>query len=235
MNIYKIYKITNLVNGKVYIGQTKNELKVRLSGHFNYAINKQGSNDLSRDILAFGKENFKIEQIDSSTSISESDTLEQKYISKYDSINKGYNMTNGGRNCKMPIHSIKRSSDAKKKSVIQYSLKGEFIARYNSIKDASEKTNISRGNISSVCTGARNTCGGFQFRYENNFRNISATLIRKPSMKSVIMLKKTGEKIKQYNSIKEASIMNKISASSISEVINKKRKTAGGYKWKVTN
>ena len=56
-----IYKITNKINGKIYIGQTAKSIKERFNQHclkwscctkFKYAINK------------YGKENFIIEQID---------------------------------------------------------------------------------------------------------------------------------------------------------------------------
>ena len=35
MNNFIIYKITNLINGKIYIGQTTYELLVRWNGHVN--------------------------------------------------------------------------------------------------------------------------------------------------------------------------------------------------------
>lgn len=43
---------------------------------------------------------------------------------------------------------------------------GEVIASYNTIREAHEKTKIYH--ISSVCSGKRNTAGGYKWRYKNN-------------------------------------------------------------------
>ena len=49
-----IYKITNLVNGKVYIGASK-DIKQRWSAHRN------GHSDLAKEFQTFGLDNFKFE------------------------------------------------------------------------------------------------------------------------------------------------------------------------------
>ena len=49
-----IYKITNLVNGKVYIGASKN-IEKRWSAHRN------GHSDLAKEFQTFGLDNFKFE------------------------------------------------------------------------------------------------------------------------------------------------------------------------------
>lgn len=55
--------------------------------------------------------------------------------------------------------------DDRKKEVFQYSLPGEFIAKYNSVAEASEKSGLSKSCISRVCRGERNTSGGFIWKY----------------------------------------------------------------------
>lgn len=52
-----IYKITNTINGKSYIGQTKN-FKTRIKQHFSYSKNKM--NPLYCAIRKYDKNNFKI-------------------------------------------------------------------------------------------------------------------------------------------------------------------------------
>lgn len=94
-----IYKITNLINGKNYIGQAKN-LKDRLSAH--YFTYKRGDNErmiLYKALVKYGIENFSvsiletIEQYD----ITVLDKLEIKYIKEYNSFGtSGYNQTKGG-------------------------------------------------------------------------------------------------------------------------------------------
>lgn len=96
----KIYKITNLVNGKIYVGQTTKSLNERFqrhcwgttekdSYHLNMAIKKA--------IKKYGKSNFTIELIEEV----EADKLDERevyWILYYDSYNKGYNCTIGGQN-----------------------------------------------------------------------------------------------------------------------------------------
>jgi hypothetical protein len=83
-----IYKTTNLINGKFYIGKDKNNNK-------NYF----GSGVAIRDsIKKYGKENFSKEILCVCTSIEELNEKEKYYINLYNSQDRniGYNITNGG-------------------------------------------------------------------------------------------------------------------------------------------
>ena len=51
------------------------------------------------------------------------------------------------------------------RQVEQYTLDGDFICVYLSAHEASRKTGISQGNISSVCRGERFTAGGYIWKY----------------------------------------------------------------------
>ena len=96
----KIYKITNLVNGKIYVGQTTKSLKERFQKHCwgttekdSYHLNMAIKNAIKK----YGKNNFTIELIEEV----ETDKLDERevyWISYYDSYNKGYNCTIGGQN-----------------------------------------------------------------------------------------------------------------------------------------
>jgi len=97
-----IYKITNLINNKIYIGQTVRSLQDRFRGHINQAESNKKSKDkmvLCRAIQKYGKDNFIIEEIDKASSQEELNDLEIYYICKYDSLaknGKGYNIAKGG-------------------------------------------------------------------------------------------------------------------------------------------
>lgn len=106
-----IYKITNIVNGKVYIGQTTKTLEHRKAGHLQAA--KDGLNrHLYNAMRKYGFENFKFEEICKTSSKSELNYLEAKYIIEYDSVRNGYNMGYGGDNNVMFSEKVKSKHDA---------------------------------------------------------------------------------------------------------------------------
>lgn len=112
-----IYKITNKVNGKVYIGQTKNSLQYRWNQH----CSPSNCRLLHRAIQKYGKKNFTVEQIDVACDQDELNEKEQYWIAFYDSTNpeKGYNLTSGGDQCEMSEETrskISKSNTGKKHS-----------------------------------------------------------------------------------------------------------------------
>ncbi len=88
-----IYKITNKVNNKVYIGQTINTIEQRFQRHINDAINNILDTHLARAIRKYGKENFYTELIDTANTQDELNLKEQYWIRFYNSVNEGYNET----------------------------------------------------------------------------------------------------------------------------------------------
>lgn len=98
-----IYIITNSINDKVYIGQTIQSLKDRWNEHCRNPFSKaEADMHIKRAILKYGKENFNIREIEK-CKIEELDEKEIYYISLYDSYNKGYNSTKGGRYGAKPL------------------------------------------------------------------------------------------------------------------------------------
>jgi group I intron endonuclease len=90
-----IYKITNKINSKVYIGQTVQSLEKRWRQH----CCKKKHSILYQAIQKYGKENFKVEEIDGANSLSELNYLEEHYIHINNCIaSNGYNILPGGRN-----------------------------------------------------------------------------------------------------------------------------------------
>lgn len=121
-----IYKTTNLINGKIYVGQdSKNNPKYLGSGViFLKAIKK------------YGKENFIKETIEYVNSFDELNDKEIYWIDKYNSTNKeiGYNITSGGNNAVIPKEILlKRSEKVKKEGT--YKGKNNSNFKYDILKD----------------------------------------------------------------------------------------------------
>lgn len=99
-----IYKVTNKVNGKVYIGQTIQTIKNRWYEHCRTKnISKAEKNmKIKRAILKYGKENFTVETLEECDSALLNDR-ERYYISYFDSYKNGYNSTEGGQDGVKPL------------------------------------------------------------------------------------------------------------------------------------
>lgn len=85
-----IYKTTNLVNGKIYIGQHKSQV---------FDENYKGSGKLiRRAFIKYGIENFNCELLDWCETRTDINKAEKFYIEKYNSNNLsiGYNISKGG-------------------------------------------------------------------------------------------------------------------------------------------
>ena len=88
-----IYKSTNTINNKCYIGQTIQRFNKRKRGH-KYNSGKQA---FAMAIRKHGWDNFTWEVLCECSSKEELDEMEFHYIKQYDSYRKGgYNMTMGG-------------------------------------------------------------------------------------------------------------------------------------------
>ena len=94
-----IYKIINIQNNKCYIGQTIRPIQDRFHRHINDAMNNILDTHFARAIRKYGKENFKIEEIDSANSQEELNKKEQYWIRYYNSVEVGYNETDAISKC----------------------------------------------------------------------------------------------------------------------------------------
>lgn len=92
-----IYKITNKINGKSYIGQTIQNVKERFYQHCATKCSQAILNMvIHKAINKYGKSNFTIEVIEEVESTNLNDR-ERYWIRYYNSYNNGYNSTEGGQ------------------------------------------------------------------------------------------------------------------------------------------
>ena len=95
-----IYKITNTVNGKAYIGQTIHDAyKTRIRYHLN--SKNSGSRLVKHAVAKYGKDAFKVEILHDGILPEFLDTLEIEAIAKFNTIAPhGYNLETGGNRSK---------------------------------------------------------------------------------------------------------------------------------------
>lgn len=117
---YIVYKLTNRINGKCYIGISSRSLAARWSEHLER--HRQGgrpNNRLYAALDKYGPDAFQREVIARASSEDEVRKLETHYIKKFDSFKKGYNCNLGGNGfLKFPEHIKRKISEAQKGKVI---------------------------------------------------------------------------------------------------------------------
>ena len=93
-----IYKVTNKINGKCYIGQTILTINKRKSGHIYKSLKKSDNCYFHKAIRKYGKDNFLWEIICECKTKKELNEKEIYYIKQQKSYVKenGYNLTHGG-------------------------------------------------------------------------------------------------------------------------------------------
>ena len=99
-----IYKITDLTNNMIYIGETTQTIQTRWNSHLYKARHNKNNSYLHNAIRAHGENNFIVEEVEQCAEDERFDR-ETYYIKKYDClVPKGYNILVAGRgSVKVPI------------------------------------------------------------------------------------------------------------------------------------
>lgn len=153
-----VYKITNTVTDKIYIGISY-DVRARLTIHKrNLRLNKHHSSYLQRSYNKYGLQAFKFEKV-LECSIEELLIVEQYLIDFYQ---PEYNI------CKTAGSCLGRDNTWQAKRVLQYSLvTNDIIGDYESVAKAEISTKISRYSIANAARGQRTQAGGFIWKYTN--------------------------------------------------------------------
>lgn len=108
-----IYKATNKINGKSYIGQTVHSLRQRKHEHISAALSVRDATYFHRALRKYVDESFSWEILQECDTIEELNQLEIFYIGYYDVFgNNGYNLTVGG---KSGLVGFKHTDESKRK------------------------------------------------------------------------------------------------------------------------
>ena len=199
-----IYKITNDINNKIYIGKTNFSIERRFKEHCKEAKKLRAKNrPLYNAMNKYGIEHFHIEVIEETNFPEE---RERYWIEYYGSFKYGYNATLGGDG----------------KNYLDYDLIFSLYKEGKTITEIAKLLKSDPGHCSKILEQYGIT------KEEKQYRK------RQAIQKTIIQLdKETEEIIEIYPSIIEAyKTLGKQHSGHIAEVCNGKRNSAYGYKWK---
>lgn len=91
-----VYKITNSLNDKSYIGYTRHSIEDRWNQHVRSAFKCTGNRKFYNALVKYGVTVWKKEILVEVNDVNEAKTQEINFISKFDTYNNGYNATKGG-------------------------------------------------------------------------------------------------------------------------------------------
>ena len=151
---YIIYKYTNIINGKIYVGVTNRGIKTRRYEHilgsrknpkfkFHQAIKKYGINSFKEEIL-----------VENVMTRDEANKLEIYYISIFDSYKNGYNMTQGGGN-RGEFKHTNQSREKMSKSHLGKKLSNEHSNNISNSLRGKSKSIEHRLNVINAITGLK--------------------------------------------------------------------------------
>lgn len=156
----KVYKVTNLINGKCYIGQTINSLARRWYGHY-HPKSGAGRSALREAIIKYGKGSFKIEVIAECNSANSLDLVEKFFIHYYNTLAPaGYNLEAGGsRNNKIISNSTRLKMSLAKKGKKQ---SPELIAARSKGMKGRKQSQETKAKIGATNKGRKPWCTGIK-------------------------------------------------------------------------
>lgn len=178
--LYCVYKHTNTLNGKVYIGITSQQPEKRWKNGYGY----EGNEYFYRAIQKYGWDSFEHEIIVDGLTKKQACAIEIELIKAYDSTNsdKGYNFSSGGdcgnAGCSRSDEWVEKMKEALRKPVICI----ESSIVYKSVKHAEDQTGIRASSIGAACRGdyGHQTAGNLHWCFWdkdwNNFKLVCDAL-----------------------------------------------------------
>lgn len=220
----RIYKITNQVNGKFYVGRTIKSLQHRFRNHCYEALERNSKNYFHKAIRKYGKENFIVEQIE----ICDPNSIGEREMFWICELNPHYNQTLGGDGGML---GFKHSE--KTKSILSEKRMGKFTGDKNPFY-GQHHTEETKQKLSEFRKGKRFSKGFTgKFHKEESKSKTSQTLKNNPNVKRVKVFQYDIEEnfLREFQSIADAAQFVNTSPSNIKYTCEGKFKHCKGYKW----
>jgi|TARA_B100000287_G_C20550576_1_gene748326 hypothetical protein len=135
-----IYKITNIINNKGYVGKTIKSPEKRWKNHL-YCAKTDGPMVISRAIRKHGEKNFKFEVIEECL-VEEMNPREAHWIEYHDTFHNGYNSSMGGEGAGPGVIRKRGAVHPHAKAVDCYDLNGNYLCTYSSVGEAAHASGI---------------------------------------------------------------------------------------------
>lgn len=217
-----IYLRTNTINGKQYVGQTK-DMNIR-NNAWNCLKIYYANKHLTEDREKYGVDSFKFEILKECDD-SEGDFYEKYYIKKYNTrYPNGYNMSDGGKG----TPNVFRSEETKKK--ISESHKGKHYSPKTEFKKGHIMSKETKEKLSEFLKGHLAWNKGIPMKEEikKKISESNKGIIKK--RKKIYQYTLDGELVKIWESTKEC-IKYGYTECSIYSCCRGERKTHKGYRW----
>ena len=223
-----IYKITNLKNNKVYIGESL-DIKKRWGTHKQHLTKRVHDNKyLQHSWDKYGEKYFYfevLEEMNTTVTKKELKLKELFYIKEYQSYlkSKGYNIS---VDTETMIQNMNEQTNYTLKKVCQYSKDGTLIKTWSCVREVVESLNFR--NLNKFQTKVYNThfYKGYYWFYED-----TPFYILNNKQKVYQIDKYNGDLIKIWNSITDIVNNLNFSRGKINSVCHKRKKTYKGYVW----
>jgi group I intron endonuclease len=254
-NNYKVYKHTNTINGKIYIGITQQDLENRFKSGSAYKGNKH----FYAAIKKYGWKNFLHEAIEENLTQTEALSKETFYIINLKANNPlfGYNKTTGGEsvilnaeikeqyrerfsNLSKAKKGIPLSEETKRK-ISESNLGKKFPGRgAGKVLSDEAKLKISKANSGKKRTTEaieKNRSAHLGKKLDKNHKNkISKSMTSVKGKKIVGINILTNEKTQIFNSVEEAAkYFNLVNSSCITNACKGRTKSSAGHIWFYVN
>ena len=245
-----VYKTTNLINNKIYIGVHKTTTPYKFDGYYGCGISisrlkqKKITTHFQKAIIKYGYKNFKRETLRVFENEIDALDLEAWIVNKeFIERNDTYNIELGGGRLNKPLIS---------RQVYLYDLNGNYIKSFNSISDASRAiygTSKQVGTVSRACkmnfkcknyyvsfvkyNNVNNCANHLEIKlnkFRNNYNILNSKISNIFNSKQVGQYDLNGNLIKIWDSLNQCRKIGKF--TNVQAVIENKRKTCKGYTFK---